>query len=218
MQIISLVIFAVLAAVVLYQLYAVLGRKVGRQPGDKPDASKGNGQKAAATDTPASALLNRLRASGPNRDADAATLPPGVALLKSRDGNFDVARFLEGARGAYETIVKAFVSGDRDGLKKLTTTEVYAAFEAAIVGREADGRTETVEFPHPVRADIETATLDEDKARVRVRFLAEFRSRTKDARGEGVDDRRTAEVWTFERPAMSREPVWTLARVDAAEA
>ena len=35
-QIIELVILAAVAAVVLFQLYAVLGRKVGRQPEDVP--------------------------------------------------------------------------------------------------------------------------------------------------------------------------------------
>ena len=38
------------------------------------------------------------------------------------------------------------------------------------------------------------------------------------ARGRGVDDRRTAEVWTFQRNLTSRDPNWTLIRVDAAEA
>ena len=51
-----------------------------------------------------------------------------------------------------------------------------------------------------------------------MRFLAEFRSRTKGPEGEGVDDRRTAELWTFERPLKSRDPNWLLVHVDAAEA
>ena len=57
-----------------------------------------------------------------------------------------------------------------------------------------------------------------DLARASVRFLAEFRSRTKGPEGEAVDDRRTAEVWTFERNLKSRNPNWILIHVDAAEA
>ena len=60
--------------------------------------------------------------------------------------------------------------------------------------------------------------MNGETARVRVRFLSELRSRTKDATGEAVDDRRTAEFWTFERLVSSRDPNWTLARVEAAEA
>jgi predicted lipid-binding transport protein (Tim44 family) len=85
--------------------------------------------------------------------------------------------------------------------------------------REAEGRTETVEFLHPPRADLEKADVVRgDVAAVTVRFLAEFRSRTKGAEGEAVEDRRTAELWTFERSLKSRDPNWTLVHVDAAEA
>jgi predicted lipid-binding transport protein (Tim44 family) len=55
-------------------------------------------------------------------------------------------------------------------------------------------------------------------ARITVRFLAEFRSRSKSAEGEAVDDKRTAELWTFERSVRSRDPNWILIHVDAAEA
>ena len=55
-------------------------------------------------------------------------------------------------------------------------------------------------------------------AKASVRFLAELRSRTNGSDGEAVDDRRTAEVWTFERNLKSRNPNWTLIHVDAAEA
>jgi len=64
-------------------------------------------------------------------------------------------------------------------------------------------------------ADIEVTG---DVARAKVRFLAEFRSRSKGPEGEAVDDKRTAELWTFERRLSSRDPNWTLVRVDAAEA
>ena len=91
-------------------------------------------------------------------------------------------------------------------------------FEQAISGRETEGRTETVEFLSSPRADLETAEVDGDVARAKVRFLAEFRSRTKGPEGEAVDDKRTAELWTFERNLNSRDPNWLLVRVDAAEA
>ena len=65
---------------------------------------------------------------------------------------------------------------------------------------------------------MEKADAVGDSARITVRFLAEFRSRSKGPEGEAVDDRRTAELWTFERNLKSRNPNWTLVRVDAAQA
>jgi predicted lipid-binding transport protein (Tim44 family) len=103
-------------------------------------------------------------------------------------------------------------------LKGLVSPSVYQTFDKAIGQREADGRTESVEFLHPPRADLESADMNGNLARVRVRFLAEVRSRTKGPEGEAVDDRRTAEIWSFERSVDSRDPNWALARVDAAQA
>ena len=75
-----------------------------------------------------------------------------------------------------------------------------------------------MEFTQPPRADLDRADVDDvDRARLTVRFLAEFRSRTKGPEGEGIDDRRTAELWTFERRLKNRDPNWLLVRVDAAE-
>jgi predicted lipid-binding transport protein (Tim44 family) len=115
-------------------------------------------------------------------------------------------------------VVRAFASGDRETLRNLLAPNVLASFESAITDREAQGTTETVEFLHPPRADMERADLHDDMARITVRFLAEFRSRTKGPEGEAVDDKRTAELWTFERSIKSRDPNWLLVNVAAAEA
>ncbi len=200
MQTLQLVIFAALAAVVLWQLYAVLGRRVGRQPGEglKADA-QGRPVEPAATDEP---------------DAPAT----GLALLRQRDPSFDPDHFVAGARGAYEMIVLAFAAGDRERLRPLLTDEVFENFDTAIRAREDEGRTESVEFVHAPRADLEDADVVGPTAQARVRFLAEYRSRSKGPEGEAVDDRRAAEIWTFEREVGSPDPNWRLARVESAEA
>jgi predicted lipid-binding transport protein (Tim44 family) len=206
LQVLELIIFAGLAAIVLYQLYAVLGRRVGRQPEDTPAAP--------VTTTP---LDRTLDAQGQAQDDGVALT--GLAAVKAKDPGFDVSRFLTGAKAAYEMIVKAFAAGDRAKLRDLLAAPVMAGFDTAIAAREAENRTETVEFNHSPRADLEKAeVVGHDLARVTVRFLAEFRSRTKGPEGEGVEDRRTAELWTFERHLKSRDPNWMLIHVDAAEA
>ncbi|MDO9336800.1 MAG: TIM44-related membrane protein TimA [Caulobacteraceae bacterium] len=203
-QTLQLILFAILAGVVLYQLYSVLGRRVGRQPEDAQAEA-----------------IERGEARPPV--ADAEPIPDGVVLtglaaLRARDANFDIGHFLAGAKGAYQMVVTAFAEGDRETLKRLLSPAVYDSFEGAIAAREAEGASETVEFNTPPRADLESATMDGDIAHIVVRFLAEFRARTKNAEGEAVDDRRTAELWTFERDVTTRDPNWVLVNVDAAEA
>jgi predicted lipid-binding transport protein (Tim44 family) len=195
----ELIILAVLAGVVLYQLYSVLGRRVGRQP----------------EDLPAPAL--------PEPRAPAPEIPDGIELtglaaLKARDPDFEVGRFLAGARTAYEMVVKAFAEGDRETLNKLLAPHVLAGFESAMAQREAEGRSEKVDFLTPPRADLDEVDVDGSAARARVRFLGEYRARSKGPEGEAVDDRRTAELWTFQRNLNSRDPNWTLIQVDPAEA
>jgi predicted lipid-binding transport protein (Tim44 family) len=203
LTILTLIIFAALAAIVLYQLYAVLGRRVGRQPGEVAGEAVRPG--ARPLDRPTEALDDGVGLTG-------------LAALKARDPSFDPSHFLAGAKSAYEMIVRAFAAGDRASLRNLLAPQVMSGFEQVIAQRENEGTTETVEFLTAPRADLEHAEVDGDTARITTRFLGEFRSRTKSAEGEAVEDRRTAELWTFERNLKSRDPNWVLARVDAAEA
>ncbi len=204
----QVIIFAVIAAVVLWQLYNVLGKKVGRQPEDDARARPGAMDPAPA-----------LEAQKPAAPIDAATLA-AIAGLKARDPGFDPARFLDGARQAYETIVRGYAAGDREALKPLLTPAVMTSFEAGMAARETRGETETVEFVHPPRADLELANAEGDRAIARVRFLSELRSRVTPSGGgeERVEERRTAEDWTFQRTLGAADPNWVLARVEPATA
>lgn len=206
----QIVIFAVIAALVLFQLYNVLGKRVGRQPQEDAQVAVPPPQ-AEAAKVPA---------------LDAAALA-SISSLKARDPAFDPARFLEGARQAYETIVRGYAAGDRAALRPLLTPVVMESFEAGIAAREQRGETEAVEFLFPPRADLEGAVAEGDKAVAKVRFLAELRSRVTKASGETADsatgepmieERRTAEHWTFERALGASDPNWVLARVEPATA
>lgn len=203
LPVVQLVVLAIIAAVVLYQLYAVLGRRVGRQPEDMEPLG---GPKPEPVTPPA------------DQDTVQGAALTGLAALRQRDPSFDTGRFLAGAKSAYEMIVTAFAERDRETLADLLAPKVLAGFETVMADRESRGETETVEFLHPPRADVESIDVDGDTARIRVRFLAEHRARTKTDEGEAVEDRRTAESWTFERNLNSQSPSWVLARVDAAEA
>lgn len=204
MTTLELIILAALAGVVLFQLYAVLGRRVGRGPDELPHP-----QTVAGAPEQAKLIQPSLEETGPLT---------GLAALKARDPGFDIAQFLSGARSAYQMVVKAFAAGDRTTLKPLLSGDVMGPFEAAMAQREAEGRSESVDFLSPPRADFEGVDVVGDVAKAAVRFLAEYRKRSKGPEGEAVDDLRTAEIWTFERNLKSRDPNWTLIHVDAAEA
>lgn len=202
----QVVFLAAVAAVVLFMLYNVLGKRVGRQPQED-----------------ARALPQPTDGATPQKPALDAGLMAAIASLKARDPAFDPSKFLEGARQAYETIVRGYASGDRAALKPLLAPRVMESFEVGIVARETRSETEQVEFLHPPRADLESAVAEGDRAIARVRFLAEIRSRVLPASGEEtaeprIEERRTAENWTFERALGATDPNWVLARVEPATA
>ena len=204
----QLILLAAVAAVALFQLYAVLGRRVGRQPEDR------------AVRTPDAPPLRRP--SVPlTPDAAAPEEPPaGLAAVRAKDPGFEPHVFLSTARNAYRTIVTAYAAGDREPLKTLLTPDVMAAFEAGMAEREAAGRQESVDMPNPPRSDVEDVEIDGDRVRIAVRFLGELMQSTRDAAEAEprVFERRTAELWTFERDLSDREGAWRLAGVAAAEA
>lgn len=201
----QIIFFAAVAALVLFQLYNVLGKRVGRQPQED----------ARAAPPPVDGAAQRPA-------LDAGTLA-AIASLKARDPAFDPNKFLDGARQAYETIVRGYASGDRDALKPLLAPNVLASFETGIAARETRAEMEQVEFLHTPRADLESAVAEGDRAVARVRFLAEIRSRITSADGvetgePRIEERRTAENWTFERTLGAADPNWVLARVEPATA
>ena len=201
----QIIFFAVIAALVLFQLYNVLGKRVGRQPQED-----------------ARALPPTAEAAAQRPPLDPSILA-AIASLRARDPAFDPVKFLDGARQAYETIVRGYAAGDRAALTPLLAPAVMTSFEAGMAAREARGETEQVEFVHAPRADLESATAEGERAVARVRFLAEIRSRTlpvdaaEDAEPR-IEERRTAENWTFERTLGAADPNWVLARVEAASA
>jgi len=203
----TIVIFAVIAAFVLFQLYNVLGKRVGRQPQDDARAP------VLASETP----------TLPQRPALDSITMAAISGLRARDPAFDPVKFLDGSRQAYETIVRGYASGDRAALKPLLAPAVMESFETGIVARETRGETEQVDFLHAPRADLESATVEGDRAVAKVRFLAELRSRILPADAletaePRIEERRTAEHWTFERTLGAADPNWVLARVEPANA
>lgn len=200
----QLLIFAALAAFVLFRLYTVLGRRVGRQapPAEAAPMRKDKAESASETLRPAF--------TGPGA--------AGMEAIRRADGVFDPDEFLKGARGAYEMIVQAFADGDRQTLRRFLAQDVYERYEKAIEDREAKGLTQNTDIVRIVEVQIQDAELDGRTAQVQVGFEAELSTVMQNAEGEVVEGdpariRNARETWTFERDVKGRDPNWTLVKV-----
>lgn len=205
----QLLIFAAIAAFVLFRLYMVLGRRVGRQAPPPPVSGRPRTLEAE----PAAAEGLRPAFTGPGA--------AGMEAIRRADGTFAPETFLTGARAAYEMIVQAFAEGDRETLRRFLAPTVYERYDTAITEREGRGLTQTTDIVRLSDAKIEDAELDGRMARVKVAFDADLSTVLRNAEGVVVEGdpsrvRAAHEIWTFERDVKARDPNWMLARVSRA--
>lgn len=213
-----IVILALVALFIGLRLYAVLGERTGHeQPILKP------ADPDARLDQPVHAAPRE--AATATETGDLAYLPmagPGVRALLAADPSFDVARFLEGAGGAYRMILESFWKGDLDAIKPHVDGHVYETFASAVEQRTKDGHrldNRLVALEPPVITD---AAVENGAAVVTVRFEADIAAVTRNAEGEVVagsmsDAVQTRDRWTFRRDITSRDPNWILIETDEEE-
>jgi predicted lipid-binding transport protein (Tim44 family) len=185
-QTLGLIIAATVAAVLLFRLYTVLGRRTGHEPPPPETRSV-----LAAPEPQAVAL------------GVADPLARGLMEVQLADRGFDKAHFLKGARTAYELVQKAFAAGDRTALKPLLSDDVYAAFDGAIAARSGPAPESLGGITD---ARISAADLHGDTAEITVSFRAQFVDGSAGAGGQ----RDVSDVWTFARRIGAADPNWTL--------
>src|SRR5437016_394042 len=220
-QLLGILLLAMVAGIILFRLYTVLGRRTGneREPQDRLRRIEAGTSQAATTDN-VLALPDRSAAAAqqPNGGEDAAQ---GLADIKLAERSFDTGHFLEGAREAYRMIVTAFAARDRETLRPLLNDEVYSTFEAEMRGHEE--RNETVNYVFVGFSDTRVvhAEMKARDAEVTVRFAAQFVSSTTGPTGVVVEGdakavREVADIWTFARNTRSSDPNWTLVATTSA--
>ncbi len=212
-----IVILALVALFIGLRLYSVLGERTGheqQQPILKPADPD-----ARVEQRPAPSSVAPLAAQDTGELAFLPTAGPGVRALLAADPSFDVARFLEGAKGAYRMILEAFWSGNLDAMRPHVDDHVFETFSTAVAQRENDGFKLDNRLVVIEQALIAEATVDRSVAVLTVRFEADIAAITRNADGEVVagslsDAVQTRDLWTFRRDVASRDPNWVLIETD----
>ncbi len=217
-MIIQIVILAIIAAVLGYKLYSVLGRRAEHEEESIAPPRDNQPRVNQQTNTPAAgasvAALPEQRAP--------RVLPAveqGVRAIAAADSRFDISSFIEGAKGAYAMVLEAFWEGDRETLRELCDNDVYASFDAAITMREDAGETLDNRLVRIEEAQIDRAQIDGRTARIAVRFVADIAAVTRDSEGTviagSLDDAiESRDVWTFMRDVKADDPNWLLDETD----
>jgi len=216
-QLLDIFLIAMVAGIILFRLYTVLGRRTGheRPPRENYQFSRNPDAAPPADDTAVTVPDRSAARNEVVSDKPSDPVARGLLDIKLADRNFETEHFVSGARSAYEMIITAFAKGDRAALRPLLNDEVYRAFDHAIAAREA--QQETIEFTFVGFKDVKVveAVLKGRAAEITLAFGAQFISATSDANGAVVEGdaksvRDVTDVWTFSRDTRARDPNWTL--------
>lgn len=216
-QFLVIVIIAMVAGVILFRLYTVLGRRTGQERPRDPFGRVGRPDSGNLVGSP------EHSARAESLDTPSDPLSRGLLDISMADHSFDEVHFIEGAKSAYEIIITAFARGDRTALRPLLSDEVYSAFDSVIREREAKHHKVSFSFIGFGEVRITGAVIKKRMAEVTVSFGANFISATTDASGNVVHGdpngvRGVADVWTFARDVRASDPNWKIVATHGDEA
>ena len=208
----QLLVLAGIAVFLILRLKSVLGTRDGFEG---PPRSEKAGVAPSRRDT------FEVIDGGPDYDivdnvSEGSDAADALARMKRIEPSFNVAEFLQGARGAYEMILMAFERGQLEDVAPFLEEDVYEAFAQVIDARQEQGLIVEAEFLGLRETKLVEATLEDDnRAAITVRFVGELTSVVRDSGGEIIEgDAKTAkrqkDLWTFERVMGSDDPNWRL--------
>jgi predicted lipid-binding transport protein (Tim44 family) len=215
--IVQIVILAMIAAFLGLRLYSVLGRRAEHEEEHVPKhvAKRDGAARSYHANPPAAEAL-------PRPQEVIGYSPPieqGLRAIAAADRRFDLAAFMEGAKGAYRMALEAFWRGDREELRELCDDDVYEGFAAAIDAREEAGETLNNRLIRIEETALHAAHLDGDMARIAIAFTADIAALTRDKDGNmiagSLDDAvESRDIWTFSRNVHAAGPDWLLDETD----
>ena len=210
----DIILFAMLAAFLIYRLGSVLGKRTGNEQ-QRPDIFGAGANLDEGQDDNVISLPDRSPDSENEMTEPASPLDAAITQIQLADRSFDEEGFVSGARAAFEMVVDSFASGDTDTLQSLLSDDVYENFAAAISDRVSKDQThETTMVAFDVTEIIE-AEMEGRNALVTVKYVSDQVNVTRDSEGEIVDGdpsavTRITDIWTFARDVSSSNPNWVL--------
>lgn len=129
--------------------------------------------------------------------------------------NFNKNHFLNGAKRAFEIIITAFSNGDIEILENLVNKKLIKKFQEIIEKRRNEGITAETDLIGFNQAEITSAAISDDVAKITVKFVSEQVNLLRDKDNQIIEGdenfiQSITDVWTFERCLTSANPNWLL--------
>tara|TARA_B100001093_G_scaffold230436_1_gene220966 strand:- start:702 stop:1358 length:657 start_codon:yes stop_codon:yes gene_type:complete len=205
----DIIIFAMLAIYLVFQLRRVLGRKTGME---KPPTNEFTEETETISQHENIVPLQERR-------QEQVVSESGIAKLRQLDSSFNEKEFISGSRSAFSWIVSAFADGDSVKLEPLLAPKLFKSFEQAIQERVAAGEKLETNIVSITSAQIDAVSVEGNTAAVTVEFVSDQIKVMRDSEENIIDgDPDTIEnltdLWTFNRDVTSPNPNWILSRTE----
>ena len=210
MPFIDILIFAVIAAFLIFRLRSILGNRDGFE---KP-------QKVSQPESPGDNIINF---KSKVTDSEVATLNgSGLKELRKLDTSFKDEEFLSGAKAAFPLILNAFSQGDLGSLRRYVGFDLYEEFASAVHQRDAVGENLKIDIEQVNDIQLLDAQISEGIATVTVKYDSVQSRILTDNDGSVVEDDSISsedieDIWIFERDIRSADPNWKLVETGIVE-
>ncbi len=225
-QLVELVILAAIAGFLMYRLSRALGERNGNEPrlGQNPLEAETLRRQASEIakeikrqtgQTVQSVTVTPVPKAAPVNSDEPLSINQGLQQIQQYDPTFNERGFLNGARAAFELIIKAYARGDVEALKPLLSSDLFEKFKTDIQAR-ANKNYHMETIIHQLRdVEINSARMKEFNAEIILQFTSDQTSYVVDSSDEVVagnrnDIEEVVDIWTFRRDTRARDLNWVL--------
>jgi predicted lipid-binding transport protein (Tim44 family) len=208
----DIIVIGALAAFILLRYRAMLGEK-----NERDDAPRANPQPLAEYERVVQLPTTRIPPASDKKDAleNYGSLAETLGKMRAIDRDFSADEFVAGARAAYEMVIDAYNTSDRDTLKILLSDALYQNFDAALTAEKTDNRRNETTLVAIKKAVLADATLSNQLATLTVDFVSEQIHLVRNEANEIIEGNPSAhseveERWVFTRTLSNPNPNWTI--------
>ena len=211
----DILILAMIAVFILNRLRGVLGKKTGNEE-DIVSKLKLSKEKLESSPDEIITEKARLTTNKTINYKENVSINNELNNLKKLDKSFDLVEFIDGAKNAFEYILKSYSSDDYNSLKNFLSSSLLKEYKKEIDLRKKNKtklEITIIGIKEPMIKNVKI--LDNKEALLSVQFESEQIQVSKDLNGKIIDgdDNQILtiqETWSFSKKLNTKSRIWIL--------
>jgi len=224
----DIVFFALVAVYLAFKLNSVLGKKNEGDDSPREGSSKGMGSFGLNPETVSDVAveekaekivrLQDFRKEIENFEYSSKKVKESLSTIVEKDRTMSISSVVDGAKYAFDMVLKAFSEADKATLKDLLSAKLYKDFSNKIDDLNKKDLVAEKSLVSITLDKITGAALSGNIAKIKMKFLTEQINLVKDEEGNVVEGdpkhiESIEDEWEFERNIKSSNPNWQIIAV-----